>query len=177
MDDRKQRTDDAIKDAFRTCLRETRAEDVTVSALCRLADVNRTTFYRHYRNVKDVFNDLETDQLNEFRELLQNEALPVETLLKESLLSIDKAQELYHIRDGRSLPESFKKELTRNALKYGFPGWRKLIPKVDEAEAFIAYEALLTGALQVVISADKEDREKVVGIIMDMVNTYIRAHS
>lgn len=54
------RTREAIARAFRTLLKATDYDRVTVSAIAREADINRKTFYLHYSSVDDLLEDLLT---------------------------------------------------------------------------------------------------------------------
>ena len=47
--------DARIRKAMMTLLKDRPLKRVTVSAICETADVNRSTFYRHYENVDDLF--------------------------------------------------------------------------------------------------------------------------
>lgn len=50
-----------IKDALITLLREKPLRSITVREICELAGVNRTTFYKHFRDIYDVFEQVEED--------------------------------------------------------------------------------------------------------------------
>lgn len=39
---------------------------ITISEICARAEINRKTFYRHYREIGDVITELENEILNEF---------------------------------------------------------------------------------------------------------------
>ena len=39
---------------------------ITVSEICKIAGVNRSTFYLHYENVEDLLNETTQYLLNEF---------------------------------------------------------------------------------------------------------------
>lgn len=52
-----------IKDALLELLQNTLYEKITVTALCRQAEVTRATFYLHYNNIDDVLDELLDDAL------------------------------------------------------------------------------------------------------------------
>lgn len=62
-DRRTRYTRQVIKDTFLTMLQECSFEKVTVTALCRRADVTRATFYLHYRDVYAVLDEVIADAL------------------------------------------------------------------------------------------------------------------
>ncbi|MDR1972314.1 MAG: TetR/AcrR family transcriptional regulator [Treponema sp.] len=65
-DRRTRRTRDRLRQALITMLLEKDIKDVTVSELAGMADVNRGTFYLHYRDVQDLFRQIEDELVNEF---------------------------------------------------------------------------------------------------------------
>lgn len=59
MDPRAKKTIIALRTALFRLLETTTVDDITVTGLCREAGINRRTFYLHYGNVLEVFNDYE----------------------------------------------------------------------------------------------------------------------
>lgn len=53
-----------IRQAFLELLKTSPVEQVTVTEICRLAEINRATFYRHYENQYDLLAHLESEMLN-----------------------------------------------------------------------------------------------------------------
>ncbi|MCY8010097.1 TetR/AcrR family transcriptional regulator [Bacillus haynesii] len=70
MEDRRSiKTKRAIKEAFLKLLHEKEINKITVSDLSRRADLGRGTFYLHYRDVFDLYEQIENelfDQLGKF---------------------------------------------------------------------------------------------------------------
>ncbi len=56
-------TKNVIKDAMLELLETQPFEKITVSALCRQADIVRTTFYLHYDGLTEVLNELADDAI------------------------------------------------------------------------------------------------------------------
>ncbi|MFQ7263102.1 MAG: TetR/AcrR family transcriptional regulator [Lachnospiraceae bacterium] len=48
-----------IKNAFFQLLKEKDFQHITVTEICTLAEINRTTFYKHYLDTKDLLEKLE----------------------------------------------------------------------------------------------------------------------
>lgn len=58
-EDRRTRyTRQVIKEAFLKLLEEKEYPKITVTEICRLAEINRGTFYLHYYDTADVLDDL-----------------------------------------------------------------------------------------------------------------------
>ena len=60
-----------IQSALISLLSEKQLSRVTVSEICVRAQINRKTFYRHYRTIGDVISELEAEILDEFSDALQ----------------------------------------------------------------------------------------------------------
>ena len=72
LDRRSQYSVDAIQNALFTLLEEKDLSAVTVTDICRLADVNRGTFYRYFKDVPDLFSHIEDHFLEIFRDILSS---------------------------------------------------------------------------------------------------------
>lgn len=57
-----------IRDAFFSLLQEKSVKQITVTELCRLAEINRATFYKHYMDVYDLLEQIEAGALERIRE-------------------------------------------------------------------------------------------------------------
>lgn len=60
---RVRQTKGMLKDAILELLEERSLERITVTDICRLADVNRSTFYAHYEDVRALLREIEDDML------------------------------------------------------------------------------------------------------------------
>ncbi len=59
-----------IRDAFLTCLRQKPVNKITVKELCDMAEINRATFYSHYKDPFDLLEQLEREELDKMAALL-----------------------------------------------------------------------------------------------------------
>lgn len=69
-DRRIRKTRAALKAALADLMMRKRVKDISVRELTDLADVNRGTFYLHYKDVFDLLEKTEDDILDEFKETL-----------------------------------------------------------------------------------------------------------
>lgn len=60
----------AIRNAFLELLRKYPIEKVTVAEICRIAELNRATFYRYYDNQYDLLSNLENEMFEEIKSSL-----------------------------------------------------------------------------------------------------------
>lgn len=50
-----------LKEALMALLKKKNIREISVNELCEIAEINRTTFYRHYQTPHDVLLDIEAD--------------------------------------------------------------------------------------------------------------------
>lgn len=65
-DRRIRKTKDQLRQALITLLLKKDLQDITISELTELADINRGTFYLHYRDVTELFRQIEDEVTEEF---------------------------------------------------------------------------------------------------------------
>ena len=73
-DPRSRYTQSVIENAFLTLIREKKKlSRVTVSDICKLAEINRGTFYRYYPDVYDLAEKMMDQGIERIREMIANE--------------------------------------------------------------------------------------------------------
>lgn len=71
QDRRAKRTAIQIKEAMFSFMESRTIHEIRVSELCRACQINRATFYDHYRDVFDLVQDMEKDMLLALQELME----------------------------------------------------------------------------------------------------------
>lgn len=59
-DRRVTRTKAAIRESFLSLLQKKPAEEITVTELAKVANIERKTFYLHYNNIQEIIDEIET---------------------------------------------------------------------------------------------------------------------
>ena len=73
---RVQLTKRLLKEALLKLLEKKRLDQINVSELCRMADINRATFYKHYAIPQDVLREMEREIAVALRNLAPVEQTP-----------------------------------------------------------------------------------------------------
>lgn len=66
-------TKQMIKQSLIVMLESTPLRKISVHALCQAAQINRSTFYRHYNTAYDVLSEIETEVFSQIEHLLNTE--------------------------------------------------------------------------------------------------------
>lgn len=88
QDRRTRYTRQTIKDTFLELLKQKSFTKITVTEVCKNAEINRGTFYLHYYDIydvlSDIFNDMTQDMLTTVDHLfcLNQKAVPIRSVRK-----------------------------------------------------------------------------------------------
>ncbi|OOB79426.1 MAG: hypothetical protein BEN18_04000 [Epulopiscium sp. Nuni2H_MBin001] len=81
-DRRIQYTKQIIKESFFKLLHQSHIEEISVKALCAEADINRATFYRHYKDIYDLFETIERELCAEIEADVIRDMIDIRALTK-----------------------------------------------------------------------------------------------
>lgn len=141
---RKQDSRMRICRAFLELLQKKKRNEIKISEICRIAGVNRTTFYNNYDNISEVADDIRKEMIREYIELYagNNDGHTAENYLKMFqhikdnqifyriyfLLSPD-SHDMYHFYDRQMARAVGKEELIDYHIEFFAAGITALIKK------------------------------------------------
>lgn len=98
MDQRVRYTKMTIRKTFFEKLKEKPIDRITVSELCKCADINRTTFYKYYENAYDLLDKLEGEIMDELSSRIEEAGATnfIDTL-RITLTTIREDEATYHL--------------------------------------------------------------------------------
>lgn len=103
MDDRRNaKTEKLIKETFLSLLKKQNLNKITVAEISRQADLGRGTFYLHYTDVYDLYENIENDLMNSLTNVFAK-AFPTtdadnsRKLTEELTLYIEKNKDLFRV--------------------------------------------------------------------------------
>lgn len=85
MENKKNTSQEKIKNAFTELLYETSFENITVSQISRKAKINRGTFYINYLDKENFVNSLKVKIINDCQKILSDTNLDSSVLIKKIL--------------------------------------------------------------------------------------------
>lgn len=100
-----------IREALLGLMSERELSGISISELCTRAQINRKTFYRHYREIGDVISELEDDMLGEFAEVFKSHnssILDLGAVIRDISAAVDSNRE-YYLRLLKHNPDLFAK--------------------------------------------------------------------
>lgn len=105
-------TKKVIRECFFELLKENPLNRITVKAICEKADINRTTFYRYYKDPFDLMEQIEDDMLAAFRSHAKA-TMPIDmkSALESMFSAITNNQEMYLILISENADRSYIRKM------------------------------------------------------------------
>lgn len=89
LDRRVKRTRKQLRECLATLLKEKKLQDITVKELTDVADINRGTFYLHYKDIYSLLESIEDEMFEEFVKIINSHDNQKNMHMKFSLLLDD----------------------------------------------------------------------------------------
>ncbi|MCD8299639.1 MAG: TetR/AcrR family transcriptional regulator [Clostridiales bacterium] len=100
-----------LKSGLLTLLREKPLNQISVSELCSVSQINRTTFYKYYGSQMDLLNDVENDFLTKLDGDLKSIIAKSENALISVLNHLYERREIFSLLVGSLPPQDFAMDL------------------------------------------------------------------
>ncbi len=163
MDRRIKYTKKTIKDTFIKLLDEKDIKKITVSEICKIADINRATFYRYYLDVYDLLDKIQEEFIEELKApYLENPSRvnSVGAFTKEILNVFIENKELVKLLFDTNNNIYFLNDVLEVAYYMCKKRWEEDRPDISEDEINYAVTFIFNGALGVVNFWVKNDFDK-----------------
>lgn len=172
MDRRIKYTKKIIKDTFIDLIEKKDIKKITISEICKIADINRATFYRYYLDVYDLLDKIEEEFVNELKEASNssdNENYSVASFAMELLTVFENNKNLVKILFTSKSITHLLTDVLEVAYAKCKEKWEKDLPDLKEEDIEYASLFIFNGALGVikfwVINDFDKDIEEIAKII------------
>ena len=113
MDNRTKYTQKIIYETFMDLLKEKDIDKITVTEICKKAEINRATFYRYYENQYDLLDKIEENMLDEIKNTTKNCKRDIDELTLNILEVVYQNKSEWIIltgthSDGRLVPQIYR---------------------------------------------------------------------
>lgn len=162
-----------IASAFKSLVQAKKFEDITVSALCKNAGIDRKTFYLHYKTLDDLLIEI-LDELNlEFaRRLHGRNVSDLGTIVREHIVFIQKKGKFFE----RIMTDSaYSYIASRNVRRFFamYPALYEPLGRLDASEANVVVTFINTSYFQMVTrwvqDGKKIPMERLINLVTDLI--------
>jgi hypothetical protein len=150
LDRRVRKTRSQLRKCLSILLETKKIQNITVKELAQMADINRGTFYLHYKDVYDLMDHIQADLLKDFDDILTTIAPDTDNLVPfiEALFVFiydNKDMSKIFIRD--DLDSNFSNELRNKLQTCVFNKYKSSIKQKNMPYFELYYDFILSGTL------------------------------
>lgn len=158
MDRRTIRTENLIKETFTNLLMIKNIKDITVTEITNMANLDRRTFYLHYKDIYDLNDKIIEEFLNKFRKVLESSKCT--EMLNQNPLSFIRII-LNYLFENRNLcianlSTNYNNDITEQLLHIVhdkvFDIIKKTFPKCTDAQMEMFYTFCIYGCFGIIIN-------------------------
>ena len=177
-DRRIRKTKQALKNSLAALLEKKDIRDISVQELASHADLNRTTFYLHYKDIYDLQQQIENEAAGKINAILE-EYVPLKgheqiyLMLTKFLTCIKEDVDLHHIILGKNKNQVFLREICRSLETHCVKAWTEAFNihgQEEQLDYFGGY--IIQGYMAVVVKwvefGMKESPEQMAKMMGDM---------
>ena len=165
LDRRVRKTRRQLKECLTRLLKEKKIQDITVRELAEMADINRGTFYLHYKDVFDLMDQIKNELIEEVESVLTHHPVPElvarpSLALSELFPLVQENAEIVSILIGENGDLNFVNRLKRIVSEKCLKGWLDLKCSSDP-DTLAAFSAFIVsgcvGTVQYWIESGRTD--------------------
>ena len=156
-DRRVRRTKRRLRQALAQLLLEKDLSSITVRELTELADVNRGTFYTHYKDLYDMLEQMENEMFQELEDMLDSYAPDIlrqdfSPILREVFTFVGKNQNLCRVFLARQAVDRFSQRLNSLIYRKCLAEWGAFYQRYQELNGITGQPAAGNYALEFVVA-------------------------
>lgn len=125
----------ALRESLLAQLEKAPLNKITVTRVCEMADVNRSTFYLYYKDVYDLMEKIENELYEDLMQLIgdSHTVLPGPDLLRRIYEVIYINRDLARVVFGKFGDKEFMKKISNVYRDRALDDWKKVLGTTDEA--------------------------------------------
>jgi AcrR family transcriptional regulator len=151
MDKRIVKTKKKLTSTLLALLEQKPVRDITVLELCKIANVNRTTFYKYYKDVDDFIFTLEESLISDLRNNMINiKRNYLITYIGKTIESIKEHKEIYSKLLSPNGDKRFLKKVLYIVHDESINEWKQLLKKATEEDLENIYKFIVDGSTGII---------------------------
>lgn len=173
---RTQYTIKVIKEAFINLLTTKELSKITVTEICQNADVNRGTFYTHFKDTYALFHSIETELVEQIRPLLSQFVLEeVHDWLTQLIILIKENETISRILLSNYQETSVFNELFKEVYTRAVQGFQEEYQETNPIYLDYYFSYFVEGSVGAILNwLENDDDNSVEGITKVLLNVLAR---
>ncbi len=158
MDKRILKSKKKLTNTLLELLKNKRLEDITVLELCHKANINRTTFYKYYKDIEDLVLKIENSLISDLAQIIpeikRNYLISFTSKIIETFAS---KKEIYTRLLSENGDHTFLRRILRLVYDESIEEWKKLLRKASANDLEKIYSFIVDGSIGIIKKWIKEE--------------------
>lgn len=151
MDIRIVKTKNKLTNSLILLLKEKKLKDITVLELCKKANINRTTFYKYYKDISDLTLQIEDQLLIELKEFINGiQRNYLISYTSKIIETIAEHKDIYSRLLGDNGDYTFLRRIIGQVYNESLNEWEKLLKKATRNDLEKIYNFIVDGTIGIV---------------------------
>ena len=126
-------------------------KDITVLELCKQANINRTTFYKYYKDVEDLIISIEETLISNLQTNIQDiKRNYLITFANKIIEAIYSNKEIYSALLGKNGDHKFLRKILNLVYNESIQEWQKLLKKASIDDLEKIYNFIVDGTIGII---------------------------
>lgn len=167
-----------LKESLLQCMRSKPLKEITVKEVCEQAELNRATFYTHYRDCFDLLEQIENEMLDSYRVSLQSiDAMDAAAMTAAILDMIEANRDLCDLLIYHHADDALINKMLGWAHDLCIEQWQVSLKKATDEDIELLFSCLASGLLHVILTeCGRHDREKIISFVSTTVHNALQPY-
>jgi len=139
-----------IKESLLKLLADKPIKEIMVKEICELAEINRATFYTHYRDAYDLLEQIENELFEDLLSTITSTQDDVPNQIKEILKLIEKNGDLCHVLFSENGDRMFLRRIMDSSREKAITDFKRQFPQATRVQLEYVYEFIASGSVAVI---------------------------
>lgn len=171
-------TKKVLRESLLSLMKSKPIKEITVKEVCEAAELNRATFYKHYRDCYDLLENIENELIEDFAVSLKLvDSFEVTDLVTAIFDMIERNLELCRLLIFEHTDDTIIQKMIAISHDVSIENWRPQLKKATEAELELLFTCLANGLMHVVLEGyQKYDKGQLISFVNTTVHSCVAAY-
>ena len=173
MDKRIVNTKKKLTSALLKLLEKKNINDITVLELCKDANINRTTFYKYYKDIDDLVSKIEESLIEDLKQYINDiKRNYLISFTSKIIEAISKEKEIYTKLLNDNGDHTFLRRILNLVHKQSIEEWQKLLKKASPKDIDNIYNFIVDGTIGLIeawIRNNCKDEQESIAIFINKI--------
>lgn len=165
------RTKNKLTNAVLEIISTKEIKNITVLELCKKANINRTTFYKYYKDIDDFINKIEISLIAELKENIKDiKRNYLISYINKIICTIKEKQEIYIKLISDNGDKQFLKKILFLVHDQSIEEWQRILKKATKEDLENIYKFIVDGSIGIIENWTKNNLKEDTSHITNFIN-------